>query len=167
MANKKFDFESDAAVLKMLKKQLNASHDLIEYISALRDAYMALKEEKSKECSGPDTQEMAQQLMNIPLMDIHSQKVSSKCEECTDCKDSHKIVSEDPVIEEGQFGDIWDITRVQNASETQFGFDFYHHCPKVQDNLVRLDYSKSKDKHQCRYCSQVFLSKYPTGSVSE
>lgn len=159
MPKTKFDFESDAAVLKMLKKQLNASHDLIEYISALRDAYIALKEEKSKECQDPDPQEMAQQLMNIPLMDIHSQKVSSKCEGCTDCIDSHRIVSEDPVIEEGMKGDLADLSFVQNANECDYNKDFYHHCPEMQDDLVRLISSMSMGYRKCPVCHQVFEPK--------
>lgn len=69
------------------------------------------------------------------------------------------FVDMEPEVEEGQVGDIWGLTRVQNEADEDYGFDFYHHCPDKEGNLVRIAYRGKIDNHICLVCGQEFYDK--------
>jgi len=106
-----------------------------------------------------DPHAIATMIMNLPIERVQSREVQFKCEGCTDCKGNHKIISKDPVIEEGKIGDLADLSFVQNANEMDYNKEFYHHCPEMQDDLVRLTHSMSKGGRKCPVCHEEFESK--------
>ena len=106
-----------------------------------------------------DPHTIAKMILDTPVKLTRLPANTSDCEGCTGCGETHKIVRKDPVVEEGQYGDVWDLTRIQNEGNVIFGFDFYHHCPEVQDEYVRLNYFDDKIEFKCPLCNETFMSK--------
>ena len=166
MKNEKFITTIDDAFKLML-----SLHDL--QMEQFKMEVLAIYEANTNEI---DPKEIAEQIMDLPVgttptpakpaSEFKNYRTPEERLISAESERLYKIISKDPVVENGQFGDIWDLTRVQNASDTRQGFDFYHHCPEMQDDLVRLDYSEHRDEHMCQFCKQVFLSKYPPKGLS-
>ena len=156
---KKIDFQSDALVLKLLHSEREASYGLIEYITALRSEYVSLKKAyreslNSKKCSiFPLTCAVRGNVPTLPMVVHHIEGAVPEDDRIG------MVTSEDQIVEKGQIGDIWDLTRVQNAADEEYGFDFYHHCPEMQDDLVRISYRGKIDNHICLICNQEFYDK--------
>ena len=59
----------------------------------------------------------------------------------------------------GEVGDLKTLSYVKVGTDTTFGKEFYHHCPEVQDNLVRLHSDNQKSVHVCPVCGQKYEQK--------
>jgi len=106
-----------------------------------------------------DPHAIAEMIMNMPVKTVQSKKVSLGCVGRVSCGDSFKMIDKDPVVKAGGRGNLEDLSYVQNVHESSYGKDFYHHCPDMQDDLVRLTHSMSKGGRRCPVCYLEFEPK--------
>lgn len=96
----------------------------------------------------------------------------TRCATCSPAEPDTKIpvtaygyvrVEKDPDVEDGKFGVIQDLTRIQNAGNGKDGNDFYHHCDKRGGKLVRIVDVKGQFGYICPVCEERFVSHDRTG----
>ena len=106
-----------------------------------------------------DPNEIAQQIMNLPVNSgLRPMENIEFARPAIHLRDEMLCTAE-KYVTIGSVGDLRDLSFVKVGSDIPFGKEFYHHCPEVQNKLVRLVQYDVPNTHKCPICGQKYEQK--------
>jgi len=106
-----------------------------------------------------DADIIAQQIMNLPF---NPERVPDRgikpAQPAIRLKDEMVCTAEKRLTID-EVGDLNDLSYVKVATGAPHGKEFYHHCPRRGDGLVRLKFHSPSNKYQCGFCGQDYCQK--------
>ena len=139
MKNEKFNQAVDEIIGFVLKAQ---ELQMVQLRSNIKTAYGATIHET-------DPHAIAMMIMDTPI---------TPAQPAIHLRDEMMCTAEKNVTI-GSVGDLKDLSYVKVGTDTTFGKEFYHHCPEVQNNLVRLHRVNQDYVHECPVCGQKYEQK--------
>ena len=149
MNNEKFNQAVDEIVGFIVRAQ-EAQMELLKH--NIRAAYEA-------NVSEIDPNEIAQQIMNMPIgIELRSLTGTELPPPARHLQNEMVCTAEKSRSAE-EIGNLADLSYVKVGSDKLYGKEFYHHCPEVEDGLVRLIQFGAPDVHECPVCRKRYERK--------
>lgn len=106
-----------------------------------------------------DPNEIAEQIMNLPVNS--GLRPMDKIEFARPAIHlrNEMVCTAEKNVTIGSTGDLSDLSYVKVGSDKLYEKEFYHHCPEVQNKLVRLVQYDVPNMHKCPICSQKYEQK--------